>query len=320
MLPDLALQMSRAEPVNLGIRNALMDLKSFPDYEEVLQRFQPGAEVPYCYNGRCYALPDTQSYMVMFYRTDILEKLELEVPNTWEDFIRASTVIQRHNMQVYLPYTRITSGTTVNAGIGSLNLYPTLMLQNKLPLYDDAQTATVIGSEQSVSVFDSWTRMYTDYQFMKEADFYNRFRTGSMPLGIAGYTTCLTLSQTAAEIDGRWAMGAGAGGGWRAPHRGRQRHRLCDPLHHRQGGAGMGIPEMVDECRDPGAVFQECGVRAGNRRPCGDLQRGGVQEAFLEYDGARAAAGAVVAGAGNPGDPRQLLSFPCAGSGVLGGP
>lgn len=223
--PDLALQMSRAEPVNLGIRNALMDLKSFPDYEEVLQRFQPGAEVPYCYNGRCYALPDTQSYMVMFYRTDILEKLELEVPNTWEGFIRASTVIQRHNMQVYLPYTRITSGTTVNAGIGSLNLYPTLMLQNKLPLYDDAQTATVIGSEQSVSVFDSWTRMYTDYQFMKEADFYNRFRTGSMPLGIAGYTTCLTLSQTAAEIDGRWAM---------APV------PAADGEHHTVAGSGTG--------------------------------------------------------------------------------
>lgn len=204
--PDMAINMARAEPVNLGMRNALYDLSTFSDYEEVLKRFQSGAEIPYCYDGKCYALPDTQSYYMMFYRTDILDQLGLSVPNTWEEFIHASTIIQRRNMQVYLPYTKITTSTTVNTGIGSLNLYPTFLLQNGLSLYNDDLTETVMNDEKCIDVFNEWTEMYTDYLFLKEADFYNRFRTGAMPLGIAPMATYLNLVQTAAEIDGRWAV------------------------------------------------------------------------------------------------------------------
>lgn len=42
--PDCALQMARAEPVNLGMRHALYDLTQFDDFNSVLERFQPGAE------------------------------------------------------------------------------------------------------------------------------------------------------------------------------------------------------------------------------------------------------------------------------------
>ena len=45
--PDCALQMARAEPVNLGMRHALYDLTQFDDFNSVLERFQPGAEEPY---------------------------------------------------------------------------------------------------------------------------------------------------------------------------------------------------------------------------------------------------------------------------------
>lgn len=204
--PDVAVQLSRAEPVNLGMRNALYDLSKFDDYEQVLERFQNGAEEPYCYDGKSYALPDTQSFYCMFYRSDIFEQLELDAPNTWAEFINASTKLQRNNMQVYVPYTRIVSATTVNTGIGSLNLYPSLMMQNGMSIYNEELTATRMNDTQAISVFDDWIRFYTDYQFLKEADFYNRFRTGAMPLGIAPYTTYFTLVQTAPEIDGRWSV------------------------------------------------------------------------------------------------------------------
>lgn len=204
--PDVAIQLSRAEPVNLGMRNALYDLSKFEDYEDVLKRFQKEAEIPYSYDGKTYALPDTQSYYCMFYRTDVFKQLGIDVPKTWDEFIIAATKLQRNNMQVYVPYTRITTATTVNSGIGSLNLYPTLMMQNGLSIYNDSLNATQINDAKAISVFDNWIRFYTDYQFLKEADFYNRFRTGAMPLGIAQYTTYFTLLQTAPEIKGRWAV------------------------------------------------------------------------------------------------------------------
>lgn len=51
-----------------------------------------------------------------------------------------------------------------------------------------------------------WTRFYTDYSFPLTYDFYNRFRTGEMPLGLAPYSMYNTLSALAPELDGLWGM------------------------------------------------------------------------------------------------------------------
>ena len=230
--PDVSLQMARTEPVNLGIRGALADLSQFDNFEEVItSRFQgcdtaeqaltTGAVAPYTYDGATYALPDTQNFMLMFYRKDVLDELglidELGEPNpdpndpthtgwTWDDFLYAATIIQRNNMNVYVPFTQITTSTTVNAGIGNLHLFPTLMWQHDLKIYNDAGTATALRNEEALEVFEQWTDFYLKYDFLKEADFYNRLRVGVMPLGIAPYSTYMTLYSTAPEIRGRWGI------------------------------------------------------------------------------------------------------------------
>ena len=204
--PDMSLQMARTEPVNMGIRGALADLSEMEGFEETLERFQTGAVVPYTYNGKTYALPDSQNYMLMFYRTDVLEELGLEVPNTWEEFLYCATIIQRNNMNVYVPYTQIVATGTVNAGIGSLHLYPTLLSQHNLSIYNEQGTATAITSKEALDVFDMWTGFYKEYSFLKESDFYNRLRVGVMPLGIAPYTTYNTIYASAPEIRGRWSI------------------------------------------------------------------------------------------------------------------
>lgn len=89
------------------------------DYKEVLGRFADGADTPYWYNGHLYAIPDTQSFFIMFVRTDILKNLGLEIPKTWNEFIHAATIIQRNNMNVYLPYTQMGDASSVNGGLGS---------------------------------------------------------------------------------------------------------------------------------------------------------------------------------------------------------
>ncbi len=204
--PDMVLQMARTEPVNLGIRGALVDLYEMPDIDQVLTRFQEGAEEPYSYDGKLYALPDSQNFQLMYYRTDIFESLGLSVPETWDEFLYTASIIQRNNMDVYIPYTMITASTTINSGIGSLNLYATLMGQNGLSLYNEQLNATAIDSVEAINVFDYWTDLYTKYDLQKESDFYNRFRVGVMPLGIANYSTYNTLYSAAPEIKGRWAV------------------------------------------------------------------------------------------------------------------
>ena len=233
--PDVTLQMSRTEPVNLAMRDALYDLSNFEDFGDVIKRFQNGAITPYEYEGGCYALPDTQSFYLMYYRKDILDMLGVSVPNSWQEFIDATATLQRNKMQTWLPYTRIASTTTVNTGIGGLSIFPSLMLQNGLSLYNDEKNACTLSSKDSMNVFVNWTNFYTQYKLLKEANFYNRFRSGTMPLGIESYTLYQQLSETAPEINGRWGVALVPG-----------TENSDATLNHTVSGAGTGAVILKD--------------------------------------------------------------------------
>ena len=204
--PDCYLHMSRTEPVNLAMRGGLYDLSQFEDFEEVTKRFMPSATVPYTYKGGVYALPDTQTFSIMYYRKDILDDLGVEVPETWDDFIAASAIIMRNNMRVGLPYTQITDMNLVNQGLGALNIFPTLLMQQGISLYDDKLESINLTSEDAVNTFTMWTDFYNKYSFDKTYDFYNRFRTGTMPLAIQPVTQYNTISAAASEIRGLWGI------------------------------------------------------------------------------------------------------------------
>ena len=204
--PDCALMMSRTEPINLAIRGGLYDLKNFKDYGEVTKRFQPSAMVPYELEDGCYALPDSQSFYMMFYRTDVFNDMGIAVPKTWDEFLEAAAAIQRNNMQISLPYIKIENMTTVNTGIGGLNLYAALLKQHGLNLYNEAGTACMLDTPEAIKVFSEWTDYYTKLKFPIVADFYNRFRVGLMPLGVQPYNMYSILSAAAPEIKDRWEM------------------------------------------------------------------------------------------------------------------
>ncbi len=107
--PDCTLMISRTQPVNLAMRGALYDLRSFSDFDQAAEEFMPGAITPYLLEDGCYGLPDTQQYFMMFYRSDILKELAIETHKTWQDFFDCDAIIQRHNLQVGIPYTQITN-------------------------------------------------------------------------------------------------------------------------------------------------------------------------------------------------------------------
>lgn len=204
--PDLQLHMSRTEPVNLAMRGALYDLSEFDDYDEVMKRFADSAGVPYEYNGGHYALPDTQNFYIMFYRSDILNELEIAVPETWDEFLKASSNILRNNMTVYLPYTQIASTTTVNTGVGGLNLFASIMQQYGIGMYNSERTECMLENPLTLSAFSFWTEMYTKYKIPTTQSFYNRFKVGTCPIGIEVYTQYTQIDQAAPEIDGCWSI------------------------------------------------------------------------------------------------------------------
>lgn len=195
--PDVVLSVGADQPVNYALRNAAEDLTQFEDYEDVLKVFYESAYRAYEYDGGLYAIPETQTYNVMFYRKDILEELEIEVPQTWDEVINLLPTIQGNNMEIGIPSPTSTT-------LPDLSLYYTLLYQNGTDVYDEDAKQTIIDNEAGVNAFAQYTSFFTDYGMPTEYDFVSRFRSGQMPIGIAAYSTYNTLVVSAPEIRGLW--------------------------------------------------------------------------------------------------------------------
>lgn len=187
--PDLEINVGRNSPVNYAMRNILVDLSAFDDFDEVTQRFSETALVPYQYGDGVYGLPNTETYSMLFVRTDIFEELGIEVPKTWDEFIDCAKIINLNNMNCGMP-----------------QIYSTFMAQMDVPMYKEDLSATNLMSAGAVNAFTYWTDFYTKYSFPKTYDFFNRFRTGLMPMGIADFSVYATIKAAAPEINGKWMM------------------------------------------------------------------------------------------------------------------
>ena len=71
-------------PTEYGMRGQVLDLTQFSDYEEVSSAPPPGAITPYEFKGAVYAMPETIDFSILYYRTDIMASLNLQIPDTWE--------------------------------------------------------------------------------------------------------------------------------------------------------------------------------------------------------------------------------------------
>jgi len=190
--PDVALGVASKEPVNYALRNAAADLTQFGDFNDITDRFMDHALDMFALDGGVYALPQTTSFQMLFYRADILQELGLEIPRTWDDFYECLAVIQKSNMNI---------GT-----VPDYSSYGMFLYQYGGAYYAEDGTASGMDSEAAVQAFTQWTSNYADYRMPVTYDFANRFRTGEMPLAIADYTQYSYLSVFAPEIKGLWGF------------------------------------------------------------------------------------------------------------------
>lgn len=195
--PDVAMQIGEDVPVNYAMRSAAADLTRFPDFQQITTRFRDSALTPYKYDKGIFALPEQQTFPMLFYRKDILDSLGLAPPRTWQDIYNMISVLQKHNMQFFLPIEEVSS-LIPNA------TFSMLLYQQNGEFYRDEGKRSALDSDASMEGFKKWTQFYTSYKFPLKADFPNRFRTGEMPIGIADYTTYNMLTVMAPEIRGLW--------------------------------------------------------------------------------------------------------------------
>ncbi len=199
--PDVATGINYTIPYELAIRGALVDMTQFEGFQETASVYEPGFFLTGTIGDSVYAMPETMNFWVLFYRTDVLDKLGLEVPNTMEDVVDMLPELQMRGLNFYYP----TAGM-----LAMRNFHGTtpLLVQNGGALYSGvAQDGTTLGSEASVKGFTELTDLFTVYNMPVNIDnFYQHFRNGDLPIGIADYGTYNLLRNAAPELESSWEI------------------------------------------------------------------------------------------------------------------
>ena len=198
--PDIATGINYSIPFELGIRGALVDLTQFDDYQEVFERYSDGLLVSSVIGDGLYSLPETMNFYVMFYRTDILNELGLEAPDTMDELIAMLPDLQMRGLNVYYPTAAMTAmrnfhGTTP------------LIFQNGGSLYGTNPLDLLLDSEETVEGFTELTELFTLYDLPVDVpNFYQHFRNGDLAIGIADFNSYNLILNAAPEIANSWEI------------------------------------------------------------------------------------------------------------------
>lgn len=197
--PDVALGLSYYRPAEFAMRGMAVNLLEFEDFLDWYSpEYNIQALAPMAYEDGIYGASETQEFYVLFYRTDILDSLGLEVPDTWEDVKAMMPVLHRNAMNFNLPLAN-------NVGYKSFEATGGFIFQNGGDYYSDDGFSANFGDPNTIRGLREMIDLYQVYGLAQNIpNFFNAFRSGNVPIGVSNFSTYLQLQVGAPELNGRW--------------------------------------------------------------------------------------------------------------------
>ncbi|WZL78948.1 extracellular solute-binding protein [Eubacteriales bacterium mix99] len=198
--PDVAMAIGSGLIYDLAIRGVLADMRKFDRFREVGRRFAPGMLIPGVADDGLYGIPETFNFWVMFYRKDILDSMGLKPPDTMEEVRQMLPQLQRRGLNF---------NSHVSNFVGTKPFAATVpfIYQNGGTLFDEKKMRCNLDTEEALRGMTMLTENYTIYDMPYEVQsFYQSFRDGRIPIGIADYGMLNLLTNAAPEIAGMWEV------------------------------------------------------------------------------------------------------------------
>ena len=224
--PDVYMGLDSTTTINYAIRGAIVPVVSADGSSSLA-----GAS-EYLYNedifhaaaiktvellGNVYGVPQTMNFSMMYYRLDVLVKLGVEIPETWEELLGLLPALQANNLVAGIGL-RSAANNTNTSSEGLNTTFEIMLYQFGCDMWrytdktaDDYYGGVYAGAQigldtnKALDAFRYYCRFYTDYSFPYQYDGANRFRTGEMPIMIGDYVNAYNqLVVFATEIDGLW--------------------------------------------------------------------------------------------------------------------
>lgn len=196
--PDVAAAVNYALPFDLAIRDAIVDLTQFDGFEDVVSNFPEGLLLPSMIEDGVYSIPETMNFYVLYYRKDILDSLNIPVPETIDEVKAILPELQRMGMNFYHQAAGMLGTKTFAATMP-------LIYQNGGSFYGDTVLTTTLDTDASLAGLKELTELFTIYNIPYEVpSFYQHFRSGILPIGIAEYGMYNLLTNAAPELANAW--------------------------------------------------------------------------------------------------------------------
>lgn len=203
--PDVVIGGTSYRPFDFALRGALYDLRQFEDFNEFIKEYPSEMFIPFAIGDSCYAVPETVNFSLLYYRKDILEKLKLDVPNTWDDVLEILPTLSRYGM----------SFNTLIANVGALKHFGAtvpFIQQFGGEIYAPDGSSVAFGNPNTLKAFTFMTDLYTKYSLPENiSNFYNNFRYGVTPIGMSDFNTYILLKNAAPEIVEQWGIAPSVG-------------------------------------------------------------------------------------------------------------
>jgi ABC-type glycerol-3-phosphate transport system substrate-binding protein len=145
-----------------------------------------------------YGMPETQSAFLLYYRKDVLQYLGLSVPDTWEDVVKMLPILQSHRLNFYHPL----GGDSAYKGYGFTTPF---IYQLGGEVYSENGVESALSNPKTIEALRFMTDLFTLYNLpLQVSSFFEHFRSGTLPIGIASIDMYLQLKYAAPELAGQW--------------------------------------------------------------------------------------------------------------------
>lgn len=198
--PDVVLSIDTWEPYAMALRGMLEDLSQYDGFEDTIEYIESGNFAPLIYNEGVYGIPETTSAFLLYYRKDILESLNLEVPDTWSDVLEMLYTLQSYSMNFYHPCSD-------NTSYKSFGVVTPFFYEYNAEVYSSDSATSTLEEENTIEALKFLTELYTVYNLPQQvSSFFESFRSGTIPVGISSIDLYLQLQYAAPEISGQWGV------------------------------------------------------------------------------------------------------------------
>ena len=198
--PDLVLSIDSWEPYSYALRGILEDLSGFDDFDEVTKNIYANCFTPVICKDGVYAIPETQGMFIMFYRKDILDYLDLDVPSTWDDVLKMLPILQSYQMNFYHPLGSDSTYKNFSATTQFIYLYGG-------EVFTESGVTTTVDTEEVISAITYMTDLFNVHNLPRQvSNFFEHFRSGTLPVGVGTIDMYLQLKYASPELTGQWGI------------------------------------------------------------------------------------------------------------------